>query len=230
MPPPPVASAPVPSPVEEASTPTRPTIKLKHGAPNKAAEGPKNVPKAKGRKVQAIDAPPPPYIDDGSHDLLQEVIAMEKEKGEKRPRSTSVKDRAPEKRKKPSTGEDVDDDILALAPPISSKKKNPTLAIDTSKNGVSPKPSPTPHTSKRDSAPEPLAAQPSTIRISVKGKEKEAASSSASATSKPHRSSPAQSIPINDKKCRDLLKNLLKLPEAAIFSRPVDADLDGCPT
>jgi transcription initiation factor TFIID subunit 2 len=36
--------------------------------------------------------------------------------------------------------------------------------------------------------------------------------------------------PINEKKCKDILKVLQKLPEAAIFARPVDPIVDGCPT
>ena len=51
--------------------------------------------------------PPPPYIDDGSHDLLQEVIAMEE------------LSQAPKKESKPRRTVDLDpeDELLILASP-----------------------------------------------------------------------------------------------------------------
>jgi transcription initiation factor TFIID subunit 2 len=79
-PPPPLASSRNPPPAEGPSTSSRPMIKLKpsgsiNTTPN-VPEAPKAKPKT--RKPKVVDVPPPPYIDDGSHDLLQEVIAMEK--------------------------------------------------------------------------------------------------------------------------------------------------------
>jgi len=67
------------------------------------------------------------------------------------------------------------------------------------------------------------------IRPSLKGKEKEvSARAPTPVQNKPRKV--VQSTPINEKKCRDLLKTLMKLPEAEIFLRPVDVVLDGCPT
>ena len=156
---------------------------------------------------------------------------MEMEIKEKRRRSTSERDILPEKRKKLSP-EDEDDDILALAAPISSKRKisdTPTTSTvealeNVLENGVTPVASP----ALLESPAEPPAAQPSTIRISLKGKEKEVVRSRSA--SKPGKSPSAQLTPLNEKKCRDVLKSLLKLPEAAIFAQPVNPETDGCPT
>lgn len=38
------------------------------------------------------------------------------------------------------------------------------------------------------------------------------------------------SMHMNDKKCREIIRILRKLPEAIIFNRPVDPEKDGCPT
>jgi transcription initiation factor TFIID subunit 2 len=37
-------------------------------------------------------------------------------------------------------------------------------------------------------------------------------------------------VPFSEKKCREVLKTLKKIPEAGIFLRPVNPELDGCPT
>jgi transcription initiation factor TFIID subunit 2 len=155
-------------------------------------------------------------------------------KKEKRRRSTSERDVFPEKRKRLSPEED-EDDILALAAPISSKRKTSGVSATSTmdvlenilENGVTPVASPPP----LDSPAEQPAAQPSTIRISLKGKEKEVVPSTSSrSASKPRKSPSTQATPLNEKKCRDVLKALLKLPEAVIFSQPVNPETDGCPT
>jgi transcription initiation factor TFIID subunit 2 len=80
------------------------------------------------------------------------------------------------------------------------------------------------------------------LRISInKGKEREREPSVAypSPTSlesgkdepKPKKKAPVvQATPVNEKKVKEVLKTLTKVPEAAIFLRPVDPVLDGCPT
>lgn len=236
MPPPPTVPVPA-APLEAPAASVRPTIKLKHNvsAP-KVSETSKSSSKSKVRKPPAVDVPPPPYIDDGSHDLLQEVIAMEMEKDGKRHRPTS--ERAAEKRKR--SIDDDDEEILSLAPAITSKRKLPPSAsapsrlIGASANGTSPKSSPGPSAPKNPSRPEPPAPQPPKLKLSIKGKEKEAASvpvaPAPTPSSKPRKSPAGTATPLNEKKCREVLKALLKMPEAAIFSRPVDAVLDGCPT
>lgn len=222
-PPPPPVAKPSTSTAEAPVITVRPTIKLKHNASTSKlaaaaipTDTPKSTPKPKGRKPKVIDAPPPPYVDDGSHDILQEVIAIEQEK---RHRSTSEKDRPPEKRKRPSP-EDEEDNILTSAIPLSSKKKNPVPVASTApvEKSVAPKATPIPREG---------ASTATTVRISLKGKEKEVAP--APAPPKPKRSS-APATPINEKKCREVLKILLRLPEAIIFARPVNPVLDGCPT
>ena len=102
-------------------------------------------------------------------------------------------------------------------------------------SGISPKCSPGLSVPKDSGHLEPPVPQPAKIKLSTKGKEKEASGVSAVPTptpsSKPQKSPTAIAtpIPLNEKKCRDVLKALLKMPEAAIFSHPVDVVLDGCP-
>ena len=102
--------------------------------------------------------------------------------------------------------------------------------------GISPKHLPGPSVPKDSGHPKPPVPQPAKIKLSTKGKEKEAPGVSAVPTptpsSKPQKSPTAITtpMPLNEKKCRDVLKALLKMPEVAIFSHPVDAVLDGCPT
>ncbi|KAI0281674.1 hypothetical protein BGY98DRAFT_195813 [Russula aff. rugulosa BPL654] len=102
MPPPPVpiqakaVAAPTKAPATPAATtgaatPT-PTLKLKIGgnlaaratppAPSDNTTTPKTVVsvKPKGRKLKPTDTPPAAVVDGGSFDLLEEVIAIEKEK------------------------------------------------------------------------------------------------------------------------------------------------------
>ncbi|KAF5374962.1 hypothetical protein D9758_000502 [Tetrapyrgos nigripes] len=174
--------------------------------------------------VADVDAPPPPYIDDGSHDLYQEVLAIEREKDEaKRQRAQEkvLTNGSSSKRKKDDIEED---EILALAQPAKRERPSP---VDDRTAGpalklLPAKPLPARSVSRTPSdAPRPP---------SVKGKEKEATPSSTPAPSKSKKPLVAQATPLNDKKCRDVLKTLQKAPEAYIFLRPVDPKLDGCPT
>lgn len=231
MPPPPIVTArkPQPPPLAEGpSASSRTMIKLKPSSSSVSNTPEASKSKPKPRKPKVDDGRPPPYIDDGSHDLLQEVIAIEMEKDGKRRRSISEKDRVPEKRMRLSS--DDDDDILAHAQPLTSKRKTSAMSspvvADTTTNGVT---SPVPHPIKQASATETPTSQPIPIRISLKGKEKETVPSPAPIYPKQKKSS-TQTTPINEKKCKDVLKALLKLPDAALFSRPVDPELDGCPT
>lgn len=257
------APAPAPSAVPKASEDApRPSIKLKIGGsaaaatptpqPAEVTPKPKPAPKPKGRKPKAVavDVPPEPMVDDGSFDLLEEVIAIEREKerenGVKKQVAPKV-DRieipkpppiVPGKRKKSqSVGLIDDEEILALASPSKKRSRSPGPAEKVVKEASPPKVTATINLKLRKPA-EPSPAPPvvSTLpvvplRQSSKGKEKEHAPSPVRAPSKaPKTTSTGQAAPINKTKCRDLLKNLLKLPEAQIFSRPVDPELDGCPT
>jgi transcription initiation factor TFIID subunit 2 len=245
-PPPPPVLAPV------AST-SRPTIKLKVNSQSRAADSTdQRTSKTRSRKPKivesnstdapVVDAPPPPYVDDGSHDILQEVLAIEREKDERRQRSTSEKAKdkppvngAPSKRKKDDASVD-EDDILALATP--SKKERPSPPGPSSavaKVKAVPPTKPTPSISnkaKKEKPVEPTTNPSDVPRISIKGKEKEVVSTPVPSPqlSKSKKPAAVQATPINEKKCRDILKTLQKLPEAAIFARPVDPILDGCPT
>ncbi|OCH90063.1 hypothetical protein OBBRIDRAFT_793679 [Obba rivulosa] len=233
-------------------TPTaRPTIKLKvgTGVVNGSAVAPATPApsKAKVKKSKESKAPEEPFVDDGSADLLEEVIAIERKNQEHRKHQAPP---APEekrmpklvigKRKKP---EATEDDILALATP--SKKEKPSLPA-AGPSAVKPPPTErAEHGAERaitkaaivdKKGKEKAPRQPSTTGpesaaaperpSSGKGKEKESATPTPARTKK----SPAQTTPVNEKKCRDILKTLSRVPEAGIFLRPVDPVQDGCPT
>jgi transcription initiation factor TFIID subunit 2 len=187
--------------------------------------------------VSSPDAPPPPYVDDGSHDILQEVLAIERQNTEKRMRTD--KDKAPingasTKRKKDDSGASSEDDILALAKPPKKERPSPpgTSTAVTKPRVVIPASSKPPPAQNARSNQKPDNVKPSVkegpARISVKGKEKETSSSPAPTPKAQKDATPV--IPTNEKKCREIIKALQKLPEAAIFSRPVDPIADGCPT
>lgn len=218
---------------------SRATIKLKVGAQSKVQDEPSSKPAKRKTKISESpsshtpDAPPPPYVDDGSHDILQEVLAIEREKNQQRQRSISEKEKAvpsaiPNKRKKV---DDVDDDdILELVAPV--KKERPSPPEPSSSSISIRKPAFTPSVKiKKDKASE--VARPPTASVSpgtsLKGKEKEVASTPPTAGSNKPRK-PVQYTPINEKKCKDLLKVLGRVPESYLFVRPVDPALDGCPT
>lgn len=223
----------------------KPTEKLVEKPNEKSAD----VSKAsfKTRKPKIPDEAPPPYVDDGSHDLLQEVIAIEREKDEeKRQRKMAGVNREspptkpsgsgpPGKRRKPNV-EGNEDDILTFAPPISRREK-PSVPSGSTSTPVperppapTPKatPAPPPKPKKKGSDPAPAPAPPPEApRISIKGKEREVNS----AQPPPSKPRPTTSTtPLNERKCRDVLRVIAKLPEYAIFSQPVDPIRDGCPT
>ncbi|KAF8640825.1 hypothetical protein AX17_000474 [Amanita inopinata Kibby_2008] len=262
--------APSPSPTVPTPTSTsRPTIKLKVHA-QASATGSRSgttetIPRPRNRKVKASDAPfldavkaaslepPPPYVDDGSHDILQEVIAMEREQKEQKQRTAVEKDREREKerpfngtagkRKKLDISID-EDDILALATPSKKERVSPVPQASSKPKVVLPSASSKPPQSvqnklKKDKQLEPTNAISKLnhdgyrTSASVKGKEKEVPPIGATPTSNQlvkNKKSQVHVTPINDKKCRDLLKTFQKVPDAAIFMRPVDPVLDGCPT
>lgn len=227
--------------IQPIASSSRPTIKLRVGAQSKAQDTPSEPSKPSKRKTKipespsshTPDAPPPPYVDDGSHDILQEVLAIEREKNQQRQRSLGEKEKIapstiPGKRKKI---DDVDDDdILELVAPV--KKERPSPPEPASSSISIKKPVFLPSIKiKKDKVLE--ASRPPTSSVSpgtsLKGKEKEVVSTPpAAGSNKPRK--PEQYTPINEKKCRDLLKVLGKVPEAYLFARPVDPVLDGCPT
>lgn len=253
--------ASVPLPVTAEQPAPRPIIKLKVGGAQvkptekvnekpvekpveKSAEVSK-APRFKARKVKIPDEAPPPYVDDGSHDLLQEVIAIEREKDEKRQRkiAESVRESPPAKasgsappgkRRKPNVESD-EDDVLTFATPLSRKDKQNGPSSGTSTPVPERPPAPAPKTApappkpkKKGSEPVPTPAPaPEAPRISIKGKEREV--TSAQPTPSKPRAAPSTS-PLNEKKCRDVLRVISKLVEYPIFAQPVDPVRDGCPT
>ena len=233
------------------STPT-PSLKLKIGgnftpratppATSNGSAPPKPVitVKPKVKKPKLVDTVPAPVVDDGSFDLLEEVIAIEKEKEKlvakkQRPFATPPEAPAPAKRKKDLLDElEEDEEILALASPSKKPSKSPQPgAIEKEWRAISPAkfsgsikikkpPIPIP-----EHTPSPEVKPPAENRQQpTKGKEKE----KEVVPPAPSRSSVASETPINKARAREVLKILLKLPEAAIFSRPVDPIQDGCPT
>ena len=156
---------------------------------------------------------------------------------EKLKRSTVDKEKVVEngssssKRKQPSISGD-EDEILALATP--SKKERPSPAGPSNTGSKEPTIGPSlsrkpVFKSKKDKTaePSPPIMNEAPSRISIKGKEKEHEPIQIKLKKAP---TPTQSTPINEKKCKDVLKALMKIPEAMIFARPVDPELDGCPT
>lgn len=173
------------------------------------------------------------------------MLAIEREKGEKHRHRSKEKEKekhvpngVPGKRKKVDSTLD-EDDILALATPAKKERPSPpgpSHVVEKPKIVVpTPKATPAPQKVKKEKpAAEPTTSRSSTVdvpRISIKGKEKEIAPPPAVLPPVKSKKSPAAHVtPLNEKKCRDLLKTLQKLPEAAIFAQPVDPVLDGCPT
>ncbi|KAM6498612.1 hypothetical protein JOM56_006560 [Amanita muscaria] len=234
------------------ATPTpstsRPVIKLKVNAQQLAA-GAQSEP-AEGASTPSLE-PPPPYIDDGSHDILQEVIAIEREKKQRtivdrereREKEKPLTNGAPGKRKKSDSTLD-EDDILSLATPSKKERVSPSGSSGSSKPRLvavasSSKPShATQPKLKKDKQTESLGSSSKNAsdvhKPSMKGKEKETSvpmpTTAASNQHPKSKKAPVQATPVNDKKCRDLLKVFQKIPEVAIFMKPVDPVKDGCPT
>ncbi|GBE77479.1 Transcription initiation factor TFIID subunit 2 [Sparassis crispa] len=261
-----------PAPVPSASTPntTRPTIKLKVGGGGGAiSEGTSThpataAPKPRGRKPHEKPplGPPPtaPDIDDGSADLLEEVIAIEREKNEsRRLRLTATeKDKDKEKerekerhvpklvigKRKKVSDEPTEDELAALATP--SKKEKITAA--TPMAGPSTTSSPAKELSPEGAPPlrngtathkikekaarpvPPAAPEPGIPASRPSVKGKEKEVPTGNSTPSKPKKPSPQTTPLHEKKCRDLFKTLTKLPDARIFLKPVDPVLDGCPT
>ncbi|KAG2155663.1 TATA-binding protein associated factor Taf2 [Suillus clintonianus] len=256
---PPAVSAPLPPPQAASETPARPIIKLKVGGPQvkvpqpeppKKAGEPKSSQKPKPRKPKAVDEAPPPYVDDGSHDLLQEVIAIEREKDEeKRTRKTKdpVRESPPPARasgsgppgkRRKTSADDNGSEILMLAPSLSRKEKPSAPSLSSSTPAAEPSVTPAPAPIPKVSLGKPKKEKPANLRdsesasepprTSIKGKEREVVPSNTPTPSKPRKMQ--ASAPLNEKKCREILKVLLRVPECIIFALPVDPERDGCPT
>jgi transcription initiation factor TFIID subunit 2 len=126
-----------------------------------------------------------------------------------------------------SEGEDeAEDDLLALATPAKKGRPSPT---EPSSSAV-PKIVLNTHKSKPPADPPESRPLPVDVpRISAKGKEKEV-TTAGGPPARSKKSQVAQATPIDEKRCKQLLSTLMKLPESGIFLRPVDPVLDGCPT
>jgi transcription initiation factor TFIID subunit 2 len=123
-----------------------------------------------------------------------------------------------------------DDDILALAAPL-KKKATPPAGPSTpalpKRNGSSVTLKVTLKDKKVDSvsARDPSSSSSADKPPQGKGKDKE---DMHPAPPKPKKGQ--TSTLVNLKKCKDVMRTIQKLPDAAIFARPVDPVVDGCPT
>lgn len=232
-----------PTPAAPRPSVSRPTIKLKVASQDKASEPSQQEAKSRKKAKLAVSpsslvldaptGPPPPYVDDGSHDILQEVLAIEREK-EQRQRAQLEKDRSSTvvagKRKQ---GDIDEDEILQLATP--SKKERPSSDSSAGKPQTIPlstnsRPSIPPVKMKKEKLAESSRSAGNHSPVpSLKGKEKEVIPPDNLAKQSKQRKT-MQGTPLNEKKCKELLKTLLRVPESLIFRQPVDPIRDGCPT
>jgi len=213
---------------------SRPTIKLKIGS-GTHDNGPVNGvgSKTPARLKKPVDPtpskPPPP----------SKPPTKEDPKVSAKPKANGVTHNKGEKRKKTSDTIFSDDDILASAAPL---KKRPSPLLGPTAGGPST-PSPAPSQPQRNGsgmmlklkAPKPTVSPPTSSRPEPsppseptrngKGKEPEGRGTSVG----PKPKVPA-STPVNVKRCKDVMKVLQKIPDSAIFARPVDPTADGCPT
>lgn len=224
-------SMPVPS--------ARPTIKLKIGGgkhDGDPANGTDVKAPSKPRKPLVEPTPPKPTIP-------PKPVVKEEPKASFKLKANGVShtnnNNKGEKRKKTSDAILSDDDILGSAAPL---KKRPSPLLGPTPGGPST-PSPAPSQTQRNGAtvtlklkaPKPMPSPPPLPRPEPSlpsepirnGKGKEPEGRGASIGPKPKL--PA-STPINVKRCKDVMKMLQKIPDSAIFARPVDPVADGCPT
>lgn len=200
--------AETPPPLPPPPPPPRQTIKLKvnghangTGPPRPSQQS--KPPKALKPKPPA--APPPDSDDDdGAKDLLEEVLAMEEEqKQEKKSKAPRLTMSIPRKER---SSEDLrSQEVAPVAGPSRSAPTPSTLKIKKPVNGHGPQ--------------------------SSKGKEREVIRPTPTPSPSKYRNgSSAEGTPIAEKKCREILKKLVVMPQALLFRQPVDAELLGCPT
>ena len=255
MPPPPPPVTPVvktardrePGQKGQTSTPgnkstpmavARPTIKLKIGGgthDNSPVNGMSAKTPAKPKKPLVVSTPSKPPLPPPP-----KPVVKEEPKASVKLKTNGVShNNKGEKRKKTSDAIFSDDDILASAAPL---KKRPSPLLGPTAGGPST-PSPAPSQPQRNGsavtlklkAPKPAASPPISTppgppppseRIrNGKGKEPEGRGTSVG----PKAKVPA-STPVNVKRCKDVMKTLQRIPDSAIFARPVDPTADGCPT
>lgn len=246
----PTPVAPQSSTSTVSETTSRPSIKLKIGTSSSslrpdpiptAASQPVKLKPRKSKAAEAASGSSQPPVDDGTDDLLEEVIAIERDVQKKkhqygpseRPEPSITG--PPAKRKKVSATVDLveEDEILALASPHkrprSPDEKKEIPILEQPAAPIKHKRPFEPHTSAHAS---PVPAVPPSRATSKP---------TASATPPPppapavkalkKTSTPVVTVtPFDKKKCQIVLKALAQMPEYGIFSRPVDPELDGCPT
>jgi len=214
----------------------RPTIKLKIGG-GTHDNGPVN---GMGAKTPAKPKKPPAESTPSKPPPPPKPAVKEEPRASVKLRTNGVAhSNKGEKRKKTSDAIFSDDDILASAAPL---KKRPSPLLGSTTGGPST-PSPAPSQPQRNGSgmtfklktPKPTVSPPTSTRPEPSppsepirnGKGKEPEGRGASVGPKPK--VPA-STPVNTKRCKDVIKTLQRIPDSAIFSRPVDPIADGCPT
>lgn len=200
-----IAETPPPPPPPPLA---RQTIKLRVNGHANGTGPPKTPQQSKPPKVlkpKPSTAPPPPDSDsdDGAKDLLEEVLAIEEEqKQEKKIKGPRLAISPPKKER--SSERPRAQDISPVAGPSRSAPTPPSLKIKKPVNGHGPP--------------------------SSKGKEKEVTRPTPTSAPKPRPGTSVEGSPINEKKCKEILKKLIAMPQALLFRQPVDAELLGCPT
>lgn len=197
----------------------------------------------KSKAAEAAPGPSQPPVDDGTEDLLEEVIAIERDVQKKKQQFAPAErpepsiSAPPAKRKKVHATTDLveEEEILALASP----HKRPRSPDEKKEVPILDKPTP-PIKFKKPSEPATSAhASPVPVALPSRAASKQPASATPPppppppSAVKPSRktSTPVVTVtPFDKKKCQVVLKALAQMPEYAIFSRPVDPELDGCPT
>ena len=220
------------------TTGTRPTIKLKIGGGTHDSSpingtGAKIPAKPRKPPMESTPSKPPPPPPP------KPVIKEEPKVSVKLKTNGISHNNKGEKRKKTLDPIFSDDDILASAAPL---KKRPSPLLGPTPGGPST-PSPAPSQPQRNGlgvtfklkAHKPVASPPILARHEPsppsdpvrngKGKEPEGRGTSAG----PKPKAPAL-MPVNAKRCKDVMKALQKIPDSALFARPVDPIADGCPT
>ena len=206
-----IAETPPPPPPPPSA---RQTIKLKVNGHANGTGPPKTPQRSKPQKFlkpKPPSAPPPPAppppaadtdSDDGAKDLLEEVLAIEEEqKQEKKVKAPRL---AISLSKKDRSSEVIRTEEVSSVPAPSRAASTASARNKKAANGHGPP--------------------------SSKGKEKEVARPPTSSPSKHRSGSSVEGSPINEKKCKEILKKLIAMPQALLFRQPVDAELLDCPT
>lgn len=142
--------------------------------------------------------------------LLQEVIEMEQDRPRSEKKKEKEKAKIKIKEKEKDRGAPLS--LAANAQPPSAAEALPSMKV------------------KKPTISLPGNASSSAPNIKAKEPERTPTPQVSQSTSANIKRASPPSVALNEKKCRDILRVLRKLPEAIIFNGPVDPERDGCPT